>query len=136
MGLPGAGKTYLATELIKSLDYAGKTVTWFNADNIRARYDDWDFSAAGRIRQSHRMRELADSVLGDYVVCDFVAPLPDMRDIFAAEWTIWVDTISQGRYFDTNELFCPPDSYHFRVTEQDATKWAGVIAAHILNSGV
>lgn len=39
MGLPGAGKTYLATELKKLLEANGKTVTWFNADEIRKKFD-------------------------------------------------------------------------------------------------
>jgi len=135
MGLPGSGKTTLAQALAEQLDEAGMVVSWFNADEVRAKYNDWDFSEAGRQRQSHRMRELADSVLGDYVICDFVAPLPVMREIFAADWTIWVDTISEGRFTDTNSIFQAPDHYDFRVTEQSADTWAPIIGKHIVTGG-
>ena len=43
-GLPGSGKTTLAkpfAELIGGLH--------LNADEVRTRYDDWDFSLEGRI---------------------------------------------------------------------------------------
>jgi len=134
MGLPGSGKTTLANELLPLLRCNGKTALWLNADEIRKKYDDWDFSHEGRIRQSHRMRELADNSTCDYVVCDFVAPLVEMRNNFKADWTIWVDTISEGRYADTNKVFAEPEFYDFRITEQDATKWADFIAQHILDN--
>ena len=60
MGLPGAGKTYLATQLKRRLEAHGQTVSWLNADEVRRHYNDWDFSVEGRIRQSMRMRDLAD----------------------------------------------------------------------------
>lgn len=132
MGLPGAGKTTLAQALKGLLEASGKTVSWFNADEIRKQYNDWDFSADGRIRQSHRMRDLADACGSDYALCDFVAPLIEMRHNFKADWTIWMDTIREGRYADTNKAFIEPDIYDFRITEQDAMQWAGFVAAHLL----
>jgi adenylylsulfate kinase-like enzyme len=80
MGLPGSGKTTLAQELKKQLQQAGRTVEWLNADEVRTTYNDWDFSESGRIRQSQRMRELADKFVTDYVIADFVAPLAEMRE--------------------------------------------------------
>lgn len=146
MGLPGSGKTTLATALKKWIEnnsgsfhpdvemahqsYA--TVEWFNADDVRKKYNDWDFSQEGRIRQSHRMRELADRSTADFVLVDFVAPLPEMRYNYKADWTIWVDTIDSGRYEDTNKMFVAPDVYDFRVIEQNADKWAEFIGTHIL----
>jgi nicotinamide riboside kinase len=147
MGLPGAGKTFLAQHIVDHLQDAFKVnensltpmtkvkVGWLNADDVRKKYNDWDFSTEGRIRQSHRMRELADSMTDvDYVICDFVAPLVEMRNNFKADWTIWVDTITKGRFEDTNKAFIPPEVYDFRITEQNAEKWGEFIAAHIVDN--
>jgi hypothetical protein len=149
MGLPGSGKTYLAERLKKRLEDSSKTINdlslkpftdsmvtvgWLNADEVRRYYNDWDFSTEGRIRQSRRMRELADESNTDYVIVDFVAPLVEMRNNFKADWTIWMDTIDKGRFEDTNKAFVPPDIYDFRITEQDADKWADFIADHILEN--
>jgi hypothetical protein len=146
MGLPGAGKTYFATALkqylenfsdfyhmqAESLVGSKATVEWFNADDVRKRFSDWDFSSDGRIRQSHRMRELADKSWADFVIADFVAPLAEMRHNFKDDWTIWMDTIDAGRFEDTNKLFVPPDMYDFRITEQNAERWAEFVGEHIL----
>jgi DNA polymerase III delta prime subunit len=148
MGLPGSGKTTLAGALKKYLESNGEIsyaralnehignfnceVTWFNADDIRRKYNDWDFSNDGRIRQSIRMFQFSMEAGGDYVICDFVAPLVEMRNNFKADWTIWVDTIREGRYADTNAAFVEPEQYDFRVTEQNAEKWAEFIGEHII----
>ena len=148
MGLPGSGKTHMATALKRYLEeHSGvfheekemahqsyATVEWFNADDVRKKYNDWDFSQEGRIRQSHRMRELADKSSADFVIVDFVAPLPEMRYNFKADWTVWMDTIDAGRYEDTNKMFIPPDVYDFRINEKDSEKWAEFIGDHILNN--
>jgi len=155
MGLPGAGKTYLATALKKYIEENSTvrnmpmyraanmemaptnykcSVDWFNADEIRKRFNDWDFSKEGRIRQSLRMAEFAFKCTSDYVICDFVAPLVEMRNNFKANWTVWVDTIDQGRFDDTNKAFIPPTVYDFRIIEQEADKWAEFIGIHILEN--
>jgi len=134
MGLPGSGKTTLARELKAQLEAAGKMVGWLNADEIREQYNDWDFSETGRIRQAKRMRELADKLPAyDYMIADFVAPLVEMRNVYKADWTIWMDTIREGRYADTNAMFVEPDIYDFRVPEQNAEKWADFIKEHIID---
>jgi len=135
MGLPGAGKTTLAADIGARLLF-NKKFTWFNADTIRKRYKDWDFSEEGRLRQARRMRELADKEIeqGRLAICDFVCPLPEMREIFDADVTVWVDTDQEGRYEDTNKIFVPPEKYDFRVTEKDSTKWAAIIATHLLDN--
>jgi hypothetical protein len=149
MGLPGAGKTMLAGALKTYLEKHGDIsygralsqqigsldaqVTWFNADDIRRKYNDWDFSNDGRIRQSLRMFQFSIEAGGEYVICDFVAPLVEMRNNFKADWTIWVDTIREGRYADTNAAFVEPEHYDFRVTEQDCEKWAEFIGSHIID---
>ena len=114
MGLPGTGKTTLATELQTKLNSAH-----FNADKVRALFNDWDFSEEGRIRQSQRMRDLADASAVDYVIADFIAPLKQMRDIYAADYVIWMDTIAEGRFEDTNRMFEPPETYDLRITDFD-----------------
>ena len=135
MGLPGSGKTYLAQYLLEQLQNAGKKVGWLNADDVRQKYNDWDFSVEGRIRQSKRMRELAEDMTDmDYVICDFVAPLVEMRNNFKADWTIWMDTINKGRFEDTNKAFISPDVYDFRITEQNAEKWSEFVSVHILGN--
>ena len=146
MGLPGAGKTYFAERLKDYLEQhsdlfhtdaenvgnSRAQVKWINADDVRKKYNDWDFSHEGRIRQSLRMRELADSFFNDFVIADFVAPLPEMRNNFKADWTIWIDTIEKGRYEDTNKVFTAPEIYDFRITEQAAEKWVEFVGSHIL----
>jgi hypothetical protein len=147
MGLPGSGKTTLADALKKYLETNGEisyaralndpinsnpVVNWFNADDIRRKYNDWDFSNDGRIRQSLRMFQFSMEAGGDYVICDFVAPLVEMRNNFKADWTIWVDTIREGRYADTNAAFVEPEQYDFRITKQDCEKWAEFIGSHIV----
>ena len=150
MGLPGSGKTYFAERLKKYIEQHGETknlasaemlpvtglnatVTWFNADDVRRKYNDWDFSKEGRIRQSLRMLEFALTADTDYVICDFVAPLVEMRNNFKADWTIWMDTIDAGRYEDTNKAFVPPAVYDFRITEQNAERWVEFVGDHILD---
>jgi len=157
MGLPGSGKTTLAKALksyiedngdlekinpqrilnyegIPGPDFYKIGVDWFNADDVRRKFNDWDFSKEGRIRQSIRMLQFAVECSGEFVICDFVAPIPEMRNNFKADWTIWVDTIEAGRYEDTNKMFVPPEVYDFRVTEQDAEKWAEFIGQHIIDN--
>jgi hypothetical protein len=147
MGLPGAGKTTFAEKLKAYLESNSEffspafelttnkpIVKWLNADDVRKKYNDWDFSHEGRIRQSIRMRELADSFMNDFVIADFVAPLPEMRHNFKADWVIWIDTIEKGRFEDTNKMFIPPDVYDFRITEQNAEKWAEFVGSHIIEN--
>ena len=132
MGLPGAGKTVMAQALKSRLELQGYTVSWFNADEIRRQFDDWDFSLPGRIRQSQRMRELADASLADFAICDFVAPLEEMRSNFLPHWLIWMDTIDEGRYQDTNAMFTAPQQYDFRITEQNADHWSEFVIQHVV----
>lgn len=152
MGLPGAGKTFMAKALKKYLETSTEipierlgqceavptfyhpSVKWFNADEVRKKYNDWDFSKEGRIRQSKRMADLAEASSADYVIADFVAPIPEMRHNFKADWVIWMDTIDQGRFEDTNRMFISPDVYDFRITEKNAEKWAEFVGNHILDN--
>ena len=121
MGLPGSGKTTLANELGPLLN-----AKRLNADEVRKEANDWDFSLEGRKRQAKRMADLALDLKGDgsYVVADFICPTPEARSLFPADYTIWVDTIKEGRFDDTNKMFINPIKYDFHVTTQDAKNWA------------
>jgi len=129
MGLPGSGKTTLASELVPLLK-----AKWLNADEVRKEANDWDFSAEGRTRQAKRMwakaKEFKDQ--GNHVVADFVCPTPAARTLFPADFVIWVDTIKEGRFDDTNKMFVKPEKYNYHVTTQDAKNWAPKILKEIV----
>ena len=129
MGLPGAGKTTLANELAPLLN-----AKRLNADEIRKAANDWDFSEEGRSRQAKRMAEHALKLKneGNYVVADFICPTPEARSLFPADFIIWVDTIKEGRFDDTNQMFVKPDKCDFHVTTQDAKNWASKIIKEII----
>lgn len=105
-GLPGSGKTTLAKLLVNYLQNADH----YNADEIRNKHDDWDFSPEGRARQAVRMKNYAQYSISQnrYAVCDFVCPTNELRQEFGADITIFMDTISKSRYADTNMIFQPP----------------------------
>lgn len=111
-GLPGSGKTTLAKPFA---DLIGGV--HINADSVRKRYNDWDFSPEGRIRQAQRMRYLADGVVmtGKIAVADFVCPTEAAREEFAADYTVWMDTITEGPFEDTNKMFESPINCDYHV---------------------
>lgn len=132
MGLPGSGKTYLAERLIQKINGVH-----LNADQIRTKYNDWDFSEEGRIRQAKRMRELADEYVkqGKNVVVDFVCPTNETRELFKSDYLIWVDTIKESRFEDTNKVFVAPEKYDFRIPEKtEGDFWSTYIAKRINKS--
>ena len=114
-GLPGSGKTTLAkpfAELIGGVH--------INADEIRKKYNDWDFTQEGRMRQALRMRYLADGVVmaGKIAVADFVCPTEQARLKFDPDFTVWMDTIKEGSFEDTNKMFeSPLDKVNYHVAE-------------------
>ncbi len=121
MGLPGSGKTTLASNLVPLLN-----AKWLNADEVRKEADDWDFSPEGRTRQAKRMwsKAMEYKNQGFNVVADFVCPTPAARELFPADYIIWLDTIKEGRFDDTNKMFVKPETYNFKVPSMDAKNWA------------
>ena len=128
MGLPGSGKTTLANELGPLLD-----AKRLNADEVRKEANDWDFSEEGRKRQAKRMADFAKKFKekGNYVVADFICPTPEARSLFPADYIVWVDTIKEGRFEDTNKMFIKPEKFDYHVTTQDAKYWAPIILKEI-----
>ena len=108
MGLPGAGKTTLASKLSPLLN-----AKWLNADEVRKEANDWDFSDEGRKRQATRMANKAEELKkdGNIVIADFVCPTEKARSLFGPDYIIWMDTIEKGRFEDTNKIFVPPEKY-------------------------
>jgi adenylate kinase family enzyme len=139
MGLPGSGKTTLADAIVTELKTKNVKSSWFNADEIRKQNDDWDFTTEGRERQAMRMGALADHAKerGEVAICDFVCPTSTMRKLFElngkADYIIWMNTIKQGRYEDTNKIFQEPKKYDYHITNFDAKGWAERIVDDIIN---
>ena len=130
MGLPGSGKTTLARHLVPMFN-----AVWLNAEEVRKEADDWDFSPEGRQRQSLRMRTLAEKAVSKnrVVVADFVCPTQQTRKEFGADYTIWMNTIKEGKFDDTNKMFEAPNDYDFKVSHKEADMWAFLIKQDILD---
>ena len=130
-GLPGSGKTTLASKLVNEVAN-NAAVEWLNADVIRQEFNDWDFSTSGRHRQMMRIKQRAHEaeLKGMIVICDLVCPTTELRKEFAADMTIWLDTISTSKFNDTNQLFelLDREEYDFRITEFDSDNWSRTLA--------
>ena len=137
-GLPGSGKTTFADALrdeVVSITIGD--VIRINADHVRRVFDDWDFTPEGRTRQAQRMHDLSiwEEQAVDCVITDFVAPTPELRAMYKADFAIWMNTIDAGRFADTNKAWQAPvpEEYQAVVTEFNASEEAKRIA-HILLS--
>ena len=130
MGLPGSGKTTLASKLVPLLK-----AKWVNNDEVRKAANDWDFSEEGRVRQAKRVADIAEQFKKegnyDYLVADYICPTPQTRKLFNADYVVWVNTIKKGRFDDTNKMFIKPEKFDFEVTTQDAELWANKIIEKI-----
>ena len=128
MGLPGSGKTTLAKLLVPMFN-----AVWLNADKVREEANDWEFSELGRSVQANRMKRLAQEALDNNrnVIADFVCPTEHTRKDFNADYIVYMDTIKEGRFEDTNKMFEPPKNYDFKVTHKDAQMWSFLIKQDI-----
>jgi cytidyltransferase-like protein len=123
MGLPGAGKTTLASVLAPLLN-----AIVFNADAVRANLSrDLGFSHEDRVEHARRMGWMSDRVVeaGGTVIADFICPTPEARAAFGEAFTIWIDRINAGRFDDTNRMFVAPERFDLHVTAEGAPQyWA------------
>ena len=109
MGLNDSGKTTFAKKLAYALN-----CPHLNADDVRKKAKDWDFSDEGRKRQCLRMKEMAEASDG-WVVCDFICPTEELRQLFEPALLIWMNTVKHSRYDDTNKMFEQPEWFHFQI---------------------
>jgi adenylylsulfate kinase len=114
MGLPGSGKTTFANALAEKLG-----ADRINADEVRKETNNWDFSFPGRLTQAAKMTGLSLDSQAEHVVVDFVAPLPEFRELFNPDMLIWMNTIDHCQFEDTNEMFSPPLNADITVTDFD-----------------
>ena len=115
MGLPGSGKTTIAELLVPRLK-----AVWFNADAVRQEINkDLGFDEEARLEHARRMGVMCDFATryGGYAVADFVCPTKATRENFDADFVVWMDTIKEGRFEDTNKLFQNPKKVDFHITE-------------------
>ena len=126
MGLPGSGKTTLAGELKKKLNAA-----WINADVIRKKYNDWDFSKNGVIRQARRMRKITNKSKKKITIVDFICPYEKGRKIFNADYLIWMNTIKKGRLSTFDKSFEIPKKFNFKVNKKNAKLYSKKIIEDI-----
>ena len=110
MGLPGSGKTTLAKSVCEHLrKYFA--VVHFNADEVRENINkDLGFSEIDRIENARRFGWLANKVVsgGAVCICDFICPTKDTRKAFDPDIIVFLNTISSGRFENTNKIFVPP----------------------------
>ena len=119
IGLPGSGKTTLATALADRIN-----AVHLNADYVRATINsNLGFSPKDRIEHARRLGEMAKmlSSQGLNVVVDFVCPTAETRAVFGKpDILIWMDTIAKGRFEDTNKLWEEPTEFDYRWNSYDA----------------
>lgn len=128
MGLPGAGKTTLALELAKMLN-----AVHFNADEVRKEINkDLGFEPQDRIEHARRMGKLCDIVArtGQYVIADFVCPIPETREAFGLDDTfvVFVNRKPVRDFVDTTKMFVAPNKSHVIVNDEGSPLfWANKI---------
>lgn len=113
IGLPGSGKTELAKALKERIN-----AIHLNADEVRATVNsDLGFTPEDRLEQARRMGEMARLIAKQGVapvIVDFVCPTDLTRAAFGKpDILIYMNTIKEGRFEDTNKMFETPSSYDY-----------------------
>ncbi|BAG41687.1 adenosine 5'-phosphosulfate kinase [Ralstonia phage phiRSL1] len=123
-GLPGSGKTTLALAIQKRL-----SAIHFNADWARANITTHlSFEEKDRVIQAKTLGRLARCVMeqGSWVIVDFVCPTRTTRGAFFTQFkevsdvfSVWMNTIQEGRFADTNKLYQKPGvgAFQYSVDE-------------------
>lgn len=115
IGLPGAGKTTIAGALADRINGVH-----INADEVRGTINkDLGFSVEDRIEHARRLGEMARMIAAKQelpVIVDFVCPTKETREAFGKpDILVWVDTIKEGRFADTNALWEDPEHFDHRI---------------------
>jgi cytidyltransferase-like protein len=118
IGLPGSGKTTLAVELASRIN-----AVHLNADYVRSTINsDLGFSSNDRVEHSRRMGAMAAMLSGQGldVVVDFICPTERTRAAFGkTDILIWMNTITEGRFDDTNKLWEVPNFFDWSFINHD-----------------
>jgi len=128
IGLPGSGKTTLATILVDRIN-----AVHLNADYVRATINsDLGFTPENRVEHSRRLGEMAKMLSGQGldVVVDFICPTAATRAAFGKpDICIWMDTITEGRFENTNKLWEIPTEFNYHFTAYDSKGQTDLIIA-------
>jgi hypothetical protein len=126
IGLPGSGKTTLATALADRIN-----AVHLNADYVRSTINsDLGFAPEDRIEHARRMGEMARMLAGQglIVVVDFICPTLDTRTAFGKpDILVWMDTIAEGRFEDTNKLWEKPTEFDYHFVSYDSKNQTNLI---------
>lgn len=128
IGLPGSGKTTLATALADRIN-----AVHLNADYVRSTINsDLGFTPKDRVEHSRRLGEMARMLSGQglIVVVDFICPTLDARTAFGKpNILVWMDTITKGRFEDTNKLWEKPTEFDYHFVSYDSKGQTDLIIA-------
>jgi len=107
-GLPTSGKTTFAEKLVDKVGI--KNLRHVNADKVREAFGDWQFTKEARQRQALRMAGIGrlNEADGFDTIVDFVCPFNVYREMPQWDITIYVNTIEESPYEDTNKAFEEP----------------------------
>jgi hypothetical protein len=126
IGLPGSGKTTFSQKLCDRID-----AILINADEVRSDLSkDLGFSIDNRIEQARRLGAIARLLhdQGKTVVVDFVCPTAETRKAFGRpDYLIWMNTISQGRFENTNNIWQNPEWHDYEFTDLEQNNKVDVI---------
>jgi hypothetical protein len=129
IGLPGSGKTTLATALADRIN-----AVHLNADYIRSTINsDLGFTPEDRVEHSRRLGEMARMLSGQglIVVVDFICPTTETRTAFGKpDILVWMDTITEGRFEDTNKLWEKPTGFDYHFMSYDSNGQTDLIISY------